>query len=231
MISVSQNTGRKLSVIFNRRFNTVWDELQSRLSSIGTPIVYNTQEVRSIRPKPAMHSRSMNGGPVVDCCVHDFDMLRNTLGEARSVFASGTVFGKNKKTLEGIEDFAIDTAHMDVEFEDGHRAYLLYAWGFPEGSEYWQYREYMGPDGIVRMMGEFGAEVHHYGRDGSLEVVSGLVENGHEVILGRFVDAVLHGGDVPVDPEDAVEALKISLAALRSIETGKREPIEGETIE
>lgn len=62
---------RKLTVVFNRRFNTVWQELTQRLSSIGIPLVYNTQEIRSIRAKPAMHSQSANGGPVIDCCVHD----------------------------------------------------------------------------------------------------------------------------------------------------------------
>ncbi len=215
MIEAAGKTGRKLSVVFNRRFNTVWEELNRRLPSIGSPIVYNAQEIRSIRPKPAMHSRSMNNGPVVDCCVHDFDMLLHSIGKAKSVFASGTVFGRNKASLKEIEDFAIDTAHIDVEFEGGSRAYLLYAWGFPEGSDYWQYREYMGPDGIIRMMGEFGGELRHHRSDGSLQTVKNLKENGHKVIVGSFVEAA----------EDALEALKMSLAALRSIESGEREEI------
>ena len=225
MIETAEKTGRKLSVVFNRRFNTVWEELNRRLPSIGSPVIYNTQEIRSIRPKPAMHSRSMNNGPVIDCCVHDFDMLLHSIGRAKSVFASGTVFGSNKEPLKGIQDFAVDTAHIDVEFEGGSRAYLLYAWGFPEGSDYWQYREYMGPDGIIRMMGEFGGELRHYRSDGSLQTVENLKENGHEVIVGSFVDAVRSDGKVPVTAEDALEALKISLAALRSIESGEREVI------
>lgn len=225
MIEAARKAGRKLSVVFNRRFNTVWRELNARISAIGTPVVYNTQEIRSIRPKRAMHTRSLNGGPVIDCCVHDFDMLLQTLGRAKTVFASGTVFGRNKPFLEGIDEYAVDTAHINVEFEHMHRGYLLYGWGFPTGPDYWQYREFMGPDGIIRLMGEFGQEVHHYRKDGKLEVVHDLEENGHAVIIERFVEAVLNDGEVPVKPEDAVESLKISLAALRSVDSGEKEVV------
>ncbi len=226
MIAAAKKAGRKLSVIFNRRFNTVWDELIGRIESIGTPVVYNTQEIRSIRPKRAMHTRSLNNGPVVDCCVHDFDMLLHSLGRAKTVFASGTAFGVNKPFLAGIKDIAVDTAHINVELEKGNRAYLLYAWGFPEGPGYWQYRDFMGPNGIVRLMGEFGHEVHHYREDGKLEIVYDLEENGHAVIVRRFVEAVLEDEEVPVKPEDAVEALKIALAALRSVDSGEKEAVE-----
>jgi predicted dehydrogenase len=225
MIAAAEKYQRKLTVVFNRRFNTVWQELTQRLSSIGTPLVYNTQEIRSIRPKPAMHSQSVNGGPVVDCCVHDFDMLLHLFGKARSVFASGTVFGKNKDFPTVIRDFAIDTAHIDVEFENGYRAYLLYAWGFPPGQSYWQYREFMGPNGIIRLMGEFGQEVHCYRSDGIREIVHDLKENGHETIIRKFVESVALNSEVPVPPQEAIEALKISLAALKSIDSGKKETV------
>ena len=225
MIAAAEKHRRKLTVVFNRRFNTVWQELTQRLSSIGTPLVYNTQEIRSIRPKPAMHSQSANGGPVIDCCVHDFDMLLHLFGKAQSVFASGTVFGKNKAFPSAIKDFAVDTAHIDVEFENGHRAYLLYAWGFPPGQAYWQYREFMGPNGIIRLMGEFGQEVHCYRSDGIRETVHDLKENGHETIIRKFVESVALNSEVPVPPQEAVEALKISLAALKSIDSGKKESV------
>jgi len=225
MIAAAEKHRRKLTVVFNRRFNSVWQELTQRLSSIGTPLVYNTQEIRSIRPKTAMHSQSANGGPVIDCCVHDFDMLLHVFGKAQSVFASGTVFGKNKLFLAGINDFAIDTAHINVEFENGHRAYLLYAWGFPQGQSYWQYREFMGPNGIIRLMGEFGQEVHCYRSDGMRESVHDLKENGHETIIRKFVDSVDRDSEVPVPPEEAIDALSISLAALKSIASGKKETV------
>ena len=225
MIAASEKHRRKLTVVFNRRFNTVWQELTKRLSTIGNPMVYNTQEIRSIRAKTAMHSQSANGGPVIDCCVHDFDMLLHLFGKAQSVFASGTVFGKNKASLAAIKDFAIDTAHIDVEFENGPRAYLLYAWGFPQGQSYWQYREFMGPNGIIRLMGEFGQEVHCYRSDGIREIVHDLKENGHETIIRKFVESVEMNSEVPVQPLEAIEALKISLAALKSIESGKKETV------
>lgn len=222
MIATARRTGRKLTVVFNRRFNTVWEELRRRIGAIGSPMIYNTQEIRSIRPKLAMHDQFQNGGPVIDCCVHDFDMLLHLFGSPKSVFATGAVFGANKEPLRGIMDLAVDTAHITVEFRDGHTGYLLYAWGFPEGPGYWQYREFMGPDGIVRLMGEFGDEVQHYRSDGVTEVVTGLLEDGHRQIIRRFVEAIRNDTVSPVDPAEAREALRISLAAMESIETGKK---------
>jgi len=222
MIRASERTGRKLTVIFNRRFNSVWHELSRRIGSIGRPLVYNAQEIRSIRPKLAMHSRSANGGPVIDCCVHDFDMVLQHFGRPLSVFATGQAFGGNKEFLASISDIAIDTAHITVEFEGGHHAYMLYAWGFPTGSSYWQYREFMGPDGIVRLMGEYGEEVHHHRADGRLELVRGLIDDGHAVIIRDFVEAIRTDGSVPVDPGEARSALRLALAAMRSIEEGRK---------
>jgi predicted dehydrogenase len=226
MISASRKAGRKLSVVFNRRFNTVFDECRRRLPRLGSPLIYNAQEIRSIRPKLAMHSRSGNGGPVIDCCVHDFDLLLHLFGKARSVHASGHVFGGDKAFLREIRDLAVDTAHINVEFENGNRAYLLYAWGFPTGPGYWQYREFMGPGGILRLMGEFGQEVQHYREDGLQETVAGLRENGHEVIVEKFVEAVREEKVVPVSPGEAMEALRLSLAALSSIETGETQLLD-----
>jgi UDP-N-acetylglucosamine 3-dehydrogenase len=221
MISASRKAGKKLSVVFNRRFNAVFEECRRRLPRLGAPLIYNTQEIRSIRPKLAMHSRSGNGGPVIDCCVHDFDMLLHLFGKVKAVHASGHIFGGDKAFLRGIRDPAVDTAQINVEFANGNRAYLLYAWGFPSGQNYWQHREFMGPGGILRLLGEFGQEIHHYREDGLLETVAGLSENGHEVVARKFVEAVREGRDVPVAPEEAVEALRISLAALASIESGE----------
>jgi predicted dehydrogenase len=222
MISASRKTGKKLTVIFNRRHNTVWHELQRRIHSIVGPMVYNAQEIRSIRPKPAMHSRSANGGPVIDCCVHDFDMVLQLFGRPVSIFATGHAFGGNKEFLSAITDIAIDTAQITVQFEGGNQAHMFYAWGFPVGSQYWQYREFMGPDGIVRLMGEFGQEVHHYRADGRREVVYDMVEDGHATIIREFVNAIRTDGEVPVRAEDAREALRLALAALQSIEEGRK---------
>ena len=225
MIEVARQTGRKFTVVFNRRFNAVWDEAIRRLPSLGSPLVYGVQDIRSIRPKLAMHSRSGNGGPVVDCAVHDFDMLLHLFGKPRSVFATGDIFGSRKPSLAAITDFAIDTAHITVEFEKGHRAHIFYGWGFPEGSTYWQYREFLGPEGILRLMGEFGEVIEHYRAGGVVETIRGLKENGHERILRLFVDAVRGKGEVPITGEEALEASRIALAALGSIETGRVETL------
>ena len=52
-----------------------------------------------------------------------------------------------------------------------------------------------------------------------------LKENGHETIIRKFVESVVLDSEVPVPPQEAIEALKISLAALKSIDSGKKENV------
>ena len=66
----------------------------------------------------------------------------------------------------------------------------------------------------------FGQEVHCYRSEGIREIVHDLKENGHETIIRKFVESVELNSEVPVQPQEAIEALKIPLAALKSIETG-----------
>jgi len=75
------------------------------------------------------------------------------------------------------------------------------------------------------LMGEFGEVIEHYRAGGVVETIRGLKENGHERILRLFVDAVRGKGEVPITGEEALEASRIALAALGSIETGRVETL------
>jgi predicted dehydrogenase len=220
MAQSAKENDRRLSVVFNRRFNGVWDELRRRIDDIGTPMVYNCQEIRSVRPKPAMHDRRLNGGPLLDCIVHDFDMLLTLFGAPVRLYSRGLALGAGKPQVEGIEDVATDTGPVIVEFEGGHIATILYAWGLPAGSSYWQYREFLGPRGVLRLMGEFGEEIRVHGFDGSIESAGPFVDDGHAVIAGKFAAAVRGEGPVPVTPEEALAALRMALAVGTSVENG-----------
>jgi predicted dehydrogenase len=57
------------------------------------------------------------------------------------------------------------------------------------------------------------------------EIVYDLKENGHETIIRKFVESVERNSEVPVPPEEAIDALRISLAALKSIDSGKKEAV------
>lgn len=185
----------------------------------GGPVVFRFTDIREVRPKTAMHSRSANGGPIVDMACHVFDLMRWITGEeAIRVYASGGVFGKGKPRLAEIADLAIDQAVVEVTMRGGHQLHAYFNWGMPEdfpgvSSEQWM----VGPELAARPA------------DGNMEVLCAdhreLWPLGENPGTGRRVERMvqaIHGESAPdITGEDALAALRISHMALESIETGQ----------
>ena len=88
---------------------------------LGAPLYIRFMEMREVRPKLAMHTAPLSGGPVHDMSGHLFDLARYFTGcEGISVSALGGVFANNKKRVESVSDFGIDTA--DISGSHGARA-------------------------------------------------------------------------------------------------------------
>lgn len=221
MIETAEAENRKLSVVFNRRFGSSFAEYSSRLSELGRPLVYRVEDLREIRPKRAMHDKRRNGGPIIDCACHDFDLLLHLFGPVESVYATGHSFATPGEL--GIEagDVAVDTGNVSLRFENGFSAEIFYGWGLPSRPEYWIRRTFLGPGGMLTAEGDFGQTVEHYRRDGVRLTARSFVPDGHRNQIERFVAAVRDDTDVPVPPGASVRALHLSLSALESMESGK----------
>lgn len=217
MIAAAKGAKGKLGVIFQRRFQKVWQEVRERLPKLGGPVTYVGSDYRPVRPKVLMHSRSGNGGPIIDCCVHEFDMMQQLFGPAKRVFATGAIYAQGKKELAAISDLAVDTASITLDFEGGHRGLLSYTWGLPTGFAGWGTTELLGPNGAVKVFGN-AIECHVGGAPA--EKVEELGSDGHAAQIAAYVEALKAGRDVPVNPEEALSALRVAHAALKSIETG-----------
>lgn len=217
MGEASERLGGRLGVVFQRRYLEVWKEVERRLPLLGEPLSYQATDFRPIRPKRLMHSRSGNGGPVIDCCVHDFDMAMHLLGPVESAYAVGEVFAMGKHELSAISDLAIDTANVSLRFANRHSALLSYCWGLPTGFHDITRTEILGPNGMLRI--DSGGLEHHMG-GGRIETVAGLDTNGHAAQIAAFVHALRNGRPLPVAPHEALQALRVAHAALQSIASG-----------
>ncbi len=164
-----------------------------------------------------MHSVSGNGGPVIDCCVHEFNMALHLFGRPSSVYAMGDTYAAGKAEISGVHDPAIDTAAISIRFEAGHTALVSYCWGLPTGSADTSRTEILGPNGMLRV---FPDGVEHHMPGGRVQTVRGLEEEGHPAQVAAFVEAVTAGKTPPVDPREALPALEIAYAALASIDSG-----------
>ena len=187
-----------------------------REGTLGTPVRFRITDIREVRPKVAMHQRSMNGGVVVDLGCHMIDMMRYITGEEPlRVSATGSVFGRGKARLEGITDLAVDEVNAEVSYTGGHQLQMYLNWGMPEGYPGFGEQMLVGPLAVAQET-QAGCEV---GFGDHTETWPGP-KPGTAYRIDRFVDAVEGIAPPDVTAEDAFVALKVCLAILQSIRDG-----------
>lgn len=183
----------------------------------GGPVFARIGQLAEVRPKTAMHRRSMNNGPVLDMAPHHVDLMRFLTGrEPVQVFATGHVFARGKERVAGVADLAIDAAQIQVRYDGGHVLSMLLVWGMPERFPSCADEWFVGPAAAVRVGGNEAelivgdrAEPFENARGGSTPRIHDLAE----AIAGR--------GTLRVTGEDGRIATAVSVAALESIETGQ----------
>jgi len=219
-ISAAKANGVFLSTSFQyrgfpriRKYKELFDN-----GEFGGPIFMRFADVREVRPKIAMHRKSMNGGPIIDMTGHYFDLARYITGEEPvTVYARGHVFGKGKPRLAEVDDFAIDAATIEVGMSGGHVLSAFVNWGMPESCKGFGDEAIVGPamwakEIDKKVVAEYG------GRTEEFELPAG--PPGSSVRINGIAEAILGKAPLEVAGEDGRIALRCSLAALESIETG-----------
>jgi predicted dehydrogenase len=219
MLAAVESAGVQFMPCFQLRDRSPYPRQRELFASgaLGSPVRLRFTDIREVRPKQAMHIRTLNGGVVIDMACHMVDMLRYITGEEPTrVHASGHIFGQGKQRLSGVEDLAVDEANIDVSFTGGHQLQLYLNWGMPEQITAYSEQMLIGPNGMARNAG------------GDCEVLYGdHTESwpgpspGTAVRIDRLVDAITGRVPADVDGKDALVALKVSLAALQSVDTGE----------
>ncbi len=114
-LKVVEDTGVKLQIGFNRRFDANHMRLKQAIENgeIGDP---HTMTIISRDPAPPpIEYIKVSGGLMMDMMIHDFDMCRFLLGEVEEVYAMGDV--KVDPAIGEAGD--IDTAKVMLKFENG----------------------------------------------------------------------------------------------------------------
>lgn len=220
MIAAAEKSGCKLATSFQYRGFSRFRRLQElfRAGAFGEPLVLSFSDIREVRPKLAMHRRSMNGGPVIDMVSHYFDLLRFITGdEPTRVYAQGHVFGLGKPRLAAVTDHAIDAAGIEVTTARGHLLRVLVNWGMPEGFPGFGEELAMGPLLCARPR---GAKLELRSGQGAVEEDLPPDDGPGPTVRIRDLAAAIAGAPQEVTGADGRRALQLSLAALESIETG-----------
>jgi myo-inositol 2-dehydrogenase/D-chiro-inositol 1-dehydrogenase len=204
---------------FQRRFDTGYAEARRRIESgeLG-----RLDQFRTVGRDPAPPPREYlekSGGLFLDQAIHEFDIARFLMGEVEEVNAWGSV----RFHPDASEFGDIDTATTLLRFASG-------ALGVVENSR----RAVYGYDIVTEVFGENGKMVvqaepktplRHYHKDGyKLDHFHFFMDRfgpAFRAELQAFFDSVAKGTPPSPGPVDALESLKIAIAATRSLKENR----------
>lgn len=216
LVSAAQKAGVPLMpghvVRFFPEFKKAHEVIES--GEIGNPAAARTRRGGGM-PKGAglwFSDHSKSGGVLLDLAIHDFDWLRWTLGEVKSVFS---------KSLSSLRGEGPDYALTTLQFDSGAVAHVEATWMDPSGFRVTF--EVCGSGGMIEYDSRLTPSLKT-SLDGSPTVNEAPLaptDDPYYNQLSGFVAAVQGGKEPPVTGFDGLMAVSIATAAIESAQTGK----------
>jgi inositol 2-dehydrogenase len=214
------SSGMFFQMGFMRRFDAGYAAAKKQIDEgrIGVPLVFKATSRDPFRPSLEYANPKSSGGMLIDMGIHDFDLARWFMGDARTVAAIGGTIAYPELATVG----DIDNAVASLTFTSGKL-------GVVDLSRSGIY----GYDISTEILGSEGTLKIGYLRETPVML---LTKNSvaHDTVpyfMERFRDAyttqlqnfaqnVLHGRPAPITIDDGMEALRIGVAATRAQESG-----------
>lgn len=233
---------RKLVVGYILRVHPAWKKFVDIAKTLGKPLVMrmnlNQQSSGSQWQTHKELMRSMS--PIVDCGVHYVDIMCMMTGsKPLSVSAIGA------RLTEEIDAEMYNYGQLQIRFEDGSVGWYEAGWGPMMSETAFFIKDVIGPGGCVSISdapASASDDVEGHTKTGQLRLhdshidgkgefstkdrfISTRDEPDHDglCLLEQefFLQAILEDKDLSEHLRDAVNSLKIVLAADRSVKTGK----------
>ena len=155
-----------------------------------------------------------SGGVLLDLAIHDFDWLRWTFGEVKSVFSKSVALSSGRTDLTG--DYAVSV----LTFDSGVVAHVESTWMDPSG-----FRTTLEVSGS-------GGTIEHDSRETwtlKVHTAGGSTQEGPLAVsddpyfqeISEFLTSVREKTPPPVPVRDAIMAVSIANAAIESAKTGR----------
>ncbi|HGE73046.1 TPA: gfo/Idh/MocA family oxidoreductase [Candidatus Poribacteria bacterium] len=220
MISAVKKAGVKFMVGHVLRFFHEYVTAKRIIESgkIGNPVMIRTTRAAG-HPQGWSNWYSnvqMAGGVPLDLIIHDFDFLRWCFGEVDHVYAKGL-------TYANVPD--IDYSLVTIRFKNGVIAHVEGSWAHISG--FFVKLEVAGDGGVFEFDSRTSSPLRIVTKSakaggGGVEVPQNpVIESPYTTELKYFIDAVKNDKEPPVTGEDALRAIEIAIASLKSMETGK----------
>jgi predicted dehydrogenase len=169
-------------------------------------------------PGSWFHDPAKSGGMIIDLMIHDFDYARWIGGDVESVFA--------RSISTTFDNASIDHALAILSHKNGVLSHVEGGWSYPPPTFRTAF-EIAGDRGLIEHPAESSAPVRvHAAETAASSAVavprSPLDEDPYTTEIKHFYHVL--NGDIAqprVTAEDALEALRIAEAAVRSAQTGR----------
>jgi predicted dehydrogenase len=185
---------------------------------IGKPGVLRLKRVSYVpqNPEAWYFNDALSGGIVVDLMIHDFDYVRWLAGEVERVFALKTRAGNGSAQY----------VQAVLRLKNGAIALIEGGWAYPRGVFRTGF-DLSGTDGLIEWSSDQPSPLITFFPQKLEETasvglpISGLADDPFAAELRHAYQCIRSGEPFEVTAEDALEALRISLAVKKSVETGK----------
>ena len=226
MIAACRSAGVRLFVAQVVRFFPEFVQAKAVLDggALGKPGVVRTIRGGNYpRPETWYGDFERSGGVILDLAIHDIDYLRWCFGDVQRVFARGLSFAGIKAT---------DHALITLRFANGVIGHVEGSWAFPAGI-FRTFLEVAGDQGLLHFdsleTSPLTVSLHQdaAAAEGAITIPGSPLAPADDAYyreLEHFLHCLDSGEDFRVSPQDALEALRVALAAIESERSGR--PVE-----
>jgi predicted dehydrogenase len=233
VVAAARATGRKLVVGYILRHHPSWRRLIEEARALGGPFAFrmNLNQQSTGRAWEAHKALMRSASPIVDCGVHYVDVMCQVT-DARPV----RVHGMGLRLSDEVAPDMYTYGQFQVAFADGSVGWYEAGWGPMMSETAFFVKDVVSPRGAVSIVdAERGASsdldghtrvggllVHRLEGDRLIEMPD---EPGHQDLCdaeqAHVLRAIAEDLDLGRDMADAVESLRVCLAADESIRTGR----------
>lgn len=238
VVDCAKRTGRKLVVGYILRHHPSWQRLIAEARSLGGPYVFRLNlNQQSDGPTWETHKALMQTtSPLVDCGVHYVDVMCQ-ITDARPL----RVHGMGLRLSDEIGPDMYNYGQFQVMFADGSVGWYEAGWGPMMSETAFFVKDIVSPNGSVSITdGNKGKsdDVDGHTKVGGIlvhrrtgdEVIEMPDEPGHDALCAAEQAHLIHAIHTDLDltrhMQDAVQSLRICLAADQSIREGRMIELE-----
>jgi predicted dehydrogenase len=243
IVVLAKAAGKKLVIGYILRVHPSWIKFVEIGKTLGKPLVMRMNlNQHSSGGQWEVHKQLMNSiSPIVDCGVHYVDVMCQVTG-ARPI----RVHAVGARLSHEIDAKMYNYGHLHVTFDDGSVGWYEAGWGPMMSETAFFVKDMIGPKGAVSIaMNEANtgsADVDSHTRTSALRIHHAALstdgkfvkpddvilmddEPGHQELCNReqqlFLRAIVNDLDMTAHAEDAINSLRIVLAADESVRTGE----------